>query len=72
MFDPELLILSGARLRYDFLYAEEVLAEMHRFSDWIGRDRTRIAVNTWGDLVWARGGAALARSSETDRIGATL
>lgn len=72
MFDPELLILSGARLRYDFLYAEEVLAEMHRFSDWIGRDRTRIAVNTWGDLVWARGGAALALSSETDRIGAAL
>lgn len=70
MFDPELLILSGARLRYDFLYAEEVLAEMHRFSDWIGRDRTRIAVNTWGDLVWARGAAALALSAETDAISA--
>ncbi|MCA8883878.1 MAG: ROK family transcriptional regulator [Rhodobacteraceae bacterium] len=70
MFDPELLILSGARLRYDFLYAEEVLADMHRFSDWIGRDRTRIAVNTWGDLVWARGAAALALSAETDAISA--
>ncbi len=72
VFDPELLILSGARLRYDYLYAEEVLSGTHRFSDWIGRERTRIAVNTWGDLVWARGGAALALSAETDRIGEGL
>jgi predicted NBD/HSP70 family sugar kinase len=65
LFDPELVILSGARLRYDYLYAEELLAEIHRFSDRLGRPRTRIEIHTWGDLVWARGGAALALSAVT-------
>jgi len=66
IFDPGLLIISGARLRYDLLYAEEVLSEMHRFSDRIGRDRTKVAIHTWGDTVWARGAAALALSAVTD------
>jgi predicted NBD/HSP70 family sugar kinase len=68
VFDPELLLISGARLRYDLLYAEEVLSDMHRFSDRIGRTRTEIAINTWGDTVWARGGAALALSAVTDAV----
>lgn len=68
VFDPELLLISGARLRYDLLYAEEVLADMHRFSDRIGRVRTDVAINTWGDTVWARGGAALALSAVTDAV----
>ncbi|WP_243721957.1 ROK family transcriptional regulator [Meridianimarinicoccus aquatilis] len=70
VFDPEFLIISGARLRYDLLYAEEVLAEMHKFSDRIGRDRTEVAINTWGDTVWARGAAALALSVLTDHVAA--
>ncbi|MCA8880124.1 MAG: ROK family transcriptional regulator [Rhodobacteraceae bacterium] len=68
IFDPELLLISGARLRYDLLYAEEVLAETHRFSDRIGRSRTEIAINTWGDTVWARGAAALALAEVTDAL----
>lgn len=68
IFDPELLLISGARLRYDLLYAEEVLAETHRFSDQIGRARTQIAINTWGDSVWARGAAALALAEVTDAL----
>lgn len=69
LFDPELVILSGARLRYDFLYAEEVLSEVHHFSDRLGRPRTPIEVHTWGDLVWARGAAALALSEITAQAG---
>ncbi|PWR02291.1 XylR family transcriptional regulator [Meridianimarinicoccus roseus] len=68
VFDPDLLLISGARLRYDLLYAEEVLSEMHRFSDRIGRERTEVAINTWGDTVWARGAAALALSMVTDEV----
>jgi len=68
VFDPELLLISGARLRYDLLYAEEVLSDMHRFSDRIGRARTEVAINTWGDTVWARGGAALALAAVTDAV----
>ena len=70
VFDPELLLISGARLRYDLLYAEEVLSDMHRFTDRIGRARTAVAINTWGDTVWARGGAALALAAVTDAIAA--
>lgn len=70
IFDPELLIISGARLRYDLLYAEEVLSDMHRFSDRIGRERTKVAINTWGETVWARGAAALALSAVTDAMAA--
>lgn len=68
IFDPELLIISGARLRYDYLYAEEVLAEMHSFSDQIGRARTSVEINTWGDLVWVRGAVALALSAVTEEL----
>lgn len=70
VFDPELLLISGARLRYDLLYAEEVLSDMHRFSDRIGRSRTAVAINSWGDTVWARGGAALALAAVTDAVAA--
>ncbi|OSP56617.1 ROK family transcriptional regulator [Pseudoruegeria sp. SK021] len=70
IFDPELLIISGARLRYDYLYAEEVLAEMHSFSDQIGRQRTRVEINTWGDLVWVRGAVAMALSAATEDLSA--
>ena len=51
---------------------QEVLAETHRFSDQIGRARTQIAINTWGDSVWARGAAALALSAVTDEMAASL
>lgn len=69
LFDPELVILSGARLRYDLLYAEEVLSEIHHFSDRLGRARTPIEIHTWGDLVWARGAGALALSEITAKVG---
>ena len=51
---------------------KEVLAETHRFSDQIGRERTQIAINTWGDSVWARGAAALALSAVTDDLATSL
>lgn len=67
VFDPELIILSGARMQYDFLYADEVLAEMqsHALDD--HRPQSQVQIHTWGDLVWARGATALALSAETDR-----
>ncbi len=65
LFDPGLIILSGERMRYDFLYAEEVLAEMQRLL-LPGRPPVRVEVHAWGDLVWAQGAAALALSAATD------
>lgn len=68
LFDPSLVILSGARMQYDFLYEDEVLHEMERQTlDW-QRTRPDIEVHTWGDLLWAQGAAALALSELTETL----
>jgi len=66
LFDPALIILSGERMRYDYLYAEEVVAEMAALTLDKGRPPPRIDINVWGGYVWARGGAALALSAVTN------
>ena len=66
LFDPELIILSGERMQYDYLYAEEVLAEMHKLTLNDGRVPCRVEIHAWGDLVWARGATALALAAVTD------
>jgi predicted NBD/HSP70 family sugar kinase len=68
LFDPGLIILSGERMRYDFLYADEVLSEMQRLVLPGARPPVRVEVHAWGDLVWAQGAAALALSAATDAV----
>lgn len=65
LFDPSLIILSGERMKYDYLYAEEVLAETRKLAVNSGRSTPPIEINAWGDLVWARGAATLALSAVT-------
>lgn len=67
LFDPELIILSGARMRFDYLYSGEHLAEMTTHSLTANRPPPRIAIHAWGDLLWAHGAAALALSVVTQR-----
>ncbi len=62
LFDPALIILSGERMRYDYLYAQETLAEMDNLAIQSGRPRPPIEIHAWGDLLWAHGAAALALS----------
>lgn len=66
LFDPELIILSGERMQYDYLYSDEVMAEMHKLTLSDGRSPCRIETHAWGDLVWARGATALALAAVTD------
>jgi len=68
LFDPELIILSGERMQYDYLYAETVLSEMKAMTLNEGRKPCKVAIHAWGDLVWARGAAALALSYVTDAL----
>ncbi|MBQ2260330.1 MAG: ROK family protein [Loktanella sp.] len=68
LFDPELIILSGERMQYDYLYADEVLAEMRKLTLNDGRTPCRIETHAWGDLVWARGASALALAAVTDKV----
>lgn len=68
IFDPGLIILSGERMRYDYLYAEETLAEMANLAIVTGRPLPPIEIHAWGDLLWAHGAAALALSEASDRL----
>jgi predicted NBD/HSP70 family sugar kinase len=65
LFDPGLIILSGERMRYDYLYAADVLAEMESLMLPAGRTPPRIEVHAWGDMLWAHGAAALALAEVT-------
>lgn len=70
LFDPSLLILSGGRVRYDWLDADALSDQMRGFVIDTGRDLPPIIVHEWGDLPWARGAAALALAYVTDaRLG---
>ncbi|MDB5657442.1 MAG: hypothetical protein JWS10_57 [Cypionkella sp.] len=68
LFDPALIILSGERLKFDYLYAAETLAEIDNLVINTGRPRAPIEIHAWGDLLWAHGAAALALSAVTERI----
>jgi predicted NBD/HSP70 family sugar kinase len=72
LFDPALIILSGDRMRYDYLYAAETLAEMDSLAINTGRPRPPIEIHAWGDLLWAHGAAALALSAVSDGLLAPL
>ena len=68
IFDPSLILLSGERMRYDYLYAEEVLTEMSNLTLQTGRPAPRVEIHAWGDLLWAQGAAALALEQATDAL----
>jgi predicted NBD/HSP70 family sugar kinase len=68
LFDPALIILSGERMRYDYLYATEVLAEMKALAIDTGRPPPPIEIHAWGDLLWAHGAAALALSAVSEGL----
>lgn len=66
LFDPAVILLSGERLRFDYLYADDVLAEVDRLTFEQGRPPTPIEIYAWGDFIWAQGAAALALEHATE------
>lgn len=60
LFDPALIILSGERMRFDYLYAADTLAEMKGLVLNTGRPLPPIEIHAWGEMLWAHGAAALA------------
>lgn len=60
IFDPKLIILAGARLSFDYLYADKVIEEMRRSVVQIDVPLPDVRVHSWGDLMWAKGAAAYA------------
>ncbi|TDL81404.1 ROK family transcriptional regulator [Palleronia sediminis] len=68
LFDPKLLILSGGRMRYDWLDRDALAAELRHVVIDAGQGPTPLLVHEWGDLLWAHGAAALALDHLTERV----
>jgi predicted NBD/HSP70 family sugar kinase len=60
IFDPQLIILSGERMQFDYLYADEVLDSIRKSIVQIDADPPEVRIHKWGDLMWAMGAAAYA------------
>jgi len=60
IFDPELVILSGERMRFDTLFADDILDSHREAIVQIDTPPPEIVVHKWGDLMWAKGAAAYA------------
>lgn len=66
IFDPELIILSGERMQFDYLYADEVLDVMKKSVVQIDAPLPQVKIHKWGDLMWAKGAAAYAMEGVTE------
>ncbi len=65
IFDPELVILSGEQMAFDFLYADEVLERVKASVVQVDAALPEIEVHKWGALMWAQGAAAYAMEGVT-------
>lgn len=68
LFDPALIILSGERMRYDFMYADAVKADVQALTLPRGQQPCEVQLHSWGDQAWARGATARAMASVTDML----
>ena len=60
IFDPEVIVLAGAQMQSDHLYAETVIEEMRKQIVQIDRAPPDVVVHEWGDRMWALGAATYA------------
>ncbi|WP_424932083.1 ROK family protein [Amaricoccus macauensis] len=60
VFDPELIILAGARVSFRHFYERNVMPEMQRMVVQVDAPLPEIRVHEWGDEMWAKGAAAYA------------
>ncbi|THH38591.1 ROK family transcriptional regulator [Aliishimia ponticola] len=60
LFDPELIILSGAQTCFDHLHSPKVTEKIQNSVLRIDAPLPDIRVHQWGDLMWARGAATFA------------
>lgn len=59
LFDPERIILSGAKHRIAHLHSDDVMKQVARCVVNVDAPLPEIRVHHWGDEMWARGAAAL-------------
>ena len=68
LFDPALIILSGERMRYDFMSVGEVMEDVKAMTLAQGPQQCQLELHSWGDQAWARGATARALADVTDAI----
>ena len=68
LFDPQLIILSGERMRYDYMYADAVKADVQALTLSRGQQPCEVEIHSWGDEAWARGATARALAAVTDTL----
>ncbi len=66
IFDPSLIVLSGTAMRYEYLYDQAVLDEMHANIIKVDDTPPDVRVHEWGDVLWAKGAAAMALEGITE------
>lgn len=67
IFDPELIVISGQQMQFDYLVAEDVVDSIARASVQVDMPPPRIVVQKWDDHMWARGATAYAIDGVTER-----
>jgi len=60
LFDPAVVILTGARMRNHALLMDGVEQSVRGNSLKTNRPEVRLETHRWGDGLWARGAGALA------------
>ena len=68
IFAPELIILSGERMQYDYLYGDGMIDEMKKSIVQTGGPPPEVRVHKWGDQMWAMGAAAFAIDGVTEIV----
>lgn len=58
LFDPELIILSGAQIAFEHLHSDAVGAHVRANALQVDAPLPGIRVHRWGDVMWAKGAAA--------------
>lgn len=66
IFDPSMIVLSGASMRYTYLHDEDVLNEMRANIIKVDGTPPEVRVHEWGDVLWAKGAGAMALEGITD------
>jgi predicted NBD/HSP70 family sugar kinase len=66
IFDPALIILAGEQMQFDHLYEDAVIEAMRKSIIRVDRDPPEVVVHKWGNLMWAKGGAAYALDRVSD------
>lgn len=66
VFDPQLIILSGDRMQFEHLYAEEVLDSIKSSIVRVDAKPPEVVIHRWGNLMWAKGAAAYALNGVSD------